>query len=120
MRPQSLEASVYHQAGMSIIELHGELDASSDLVLRAAYTEAATHNTSHTILINFRGVRYMQRVGIALLVALWTQAQTTQQQLMLCDLSEYEEELFTITRLSDLMPIFPDEAHALAAQTSQQ
>jgi anti-anti-sigma factor len=118
MISQPLAARVRHQSGVPVIELHGEIDASSDAVLQAAYREAARDNASHMILLNCSGVGHLRRRGLALLVSLMAQARKAQQQLMICGLNEHDREIFSITRLGDFMQVFADEAQALAAQAS--
>lgn len=78
MWAKQLEARVRYCSGVPVIELHGELDAMSDTVLQAAYTETARHNAGSAILLNFSGVRYLRRSGLALPVSLRVQTRNTQ------------------------------------------
>ena len=48
-----------------------------------------------------------------LIVGLLAKARKNHQRVLTCGLSAHYEEIFRITRLSDFMSIYPDEATAL-------
>lgn len=96
-----------------VIDLHGEIDARADGALGGAYDEAAAHEPE-AVLLNFGDVDYINSTGIALIVGLLTRARAAGTQLLACGLSDHYQELFRITRLSDYVGLFQDEASALA------
>lgn len=55
--------------------------------------------------------------GIVLIVGLLAKARAANRPVLACGLSEHYQEIFTITRLSDFMSIFPDEASARSGAT---
>lgn len=112
MATNQLETRVRHLPGIAIIELHGEINAFADQALTAAYGEACTQNPG-TLLLDFSGVDYINSTGIALIVSLMAKTQQSNCRLIACGLSDHYLEIFTITRLSDFMKIYPDEATAL-------
>ncbi len=112
MAISSFEAQVRHQMQISIIDLQGEINSSAENVLNAAYEEAVSQKPA-LLLLNFRQVDYINSSGIALIVGLLKRAQKIQCPLMACGLSEHYIEIFQITRLTDYMRLFPDEASAL-------
>lgn len=114
MATTEFEANVRYRPGVTIIDLHGEINAFADDVLNAAYAEA-TRQDSAAILLNFAGVDYINSTGIALIVGLLAQARKSGRRLLTCGLSDHYAEIFNITRLADFMSIFPDEASALAS-----
>lgn len=99
--------------GIAVIDLRGEIDGSADQALDNAYSEAERQNTE-AILLNFTGVDYINSTGIALIVRLLAQARKSRRRLLTCGLSDHYVEIFKITRLSDFMSVYPDEASALA------
>lgn len=101
------------KAGAAIIDLQGEIDGTADHALDDAYAEAERQNTE-AILLNFAGVDYINSTGIALIVRLLAQARKSRRRLLTCGLSDHYVEIFKITRLSDFMSVYPDEASALA------
>lgn len=108
-----LEAKVRHKSSMTIVELHGEINAFAEDCLIAAYSEAEEHGPG-VILLNFGGVNYINSTGIALIVGLLARARTSNRRLLACCLSDHYVEIFRITRLADFMSVFPDEASAMA------
>jgi anti-anti-sigma factor len=108
------EASVRFRPGVAIIVLHGELDATGEEALSAAYAHASRRRPD-TILLNFGDVPFMDTTGIALIVGLLAQARKVRCRLLVCGLSDHYVEVFQITRLADFMRMFPDETSALAA-----
>jgi anti-anti-sigma factor len=115
MPNNTLSASVRQANSTAIIDLRGEINSFGEEVLNNAYAEA---NQAHpkNILLNFSGVDYINSTGIALIVGLLAQARKSGQRLFTTGLSSHYVEIFQITRLSDFMNIYPDEASALAAQ----
>ena len=94
-----------------VIELGGQIDGGAKAALVDAYDQAAA---SPAILLNFSDVDYINSTGIALIVGLLARARADGRPLGACGLSDHYREIFEITRLSDFMPIYPDEATALS------
>lgn len=109
---QPFEANVRRELGTAILDLRGEINADAEEALNAAYVEAESQNSA-TVVLNFREVSYINSTGIALIVGLLARAQKARRQLLAYGLSNHYEEIFQITRLSDFMTIYPDEASAL-------
>lgn len=113
MPAKLLKANVRRQAGVAIIDLHGEINGLVEDTLNTAYAEAERQDPS-TVLLNFSDVDYINSTGIALIVGLLARARKSHRRLLTCGLSDHYVEVFEITRLADFMSIFPDEASALA------
>ena len=113
MAVKPFEASVRFRPGVAIVDLHGELDATGEDALNAAYAEASSRSPG-TILLTFGDVPFMDTTGIALIVGLLAQARKVRRRLLVHGLSNHYVEIFHITRLADFMSTFPDEASALA------
>jgi anti-sigma B factor antagonist len=113
MAARPFEASVRFRPGVAIVDLHGELDATGENALGAAYAEAGSQSPD-TILLNFSDVTFMDTTGIALIVGLLAQARKVRRRLLVYGLSDHYVEIFHITRLADFMRMFPDETSALA------
>ncbi|HEY6041993.1 MAG TPA: STAS domain-containing protein [Anaerolineae bacterium] len=103
-----LESSVRQQGAAAVIDLTGEINAQGDDVLNAAYDQAAKLS-SKTVVLNFKGVDYINSTGIALIVGLLAKARKSNRQLLVTGLSEHYQEIFKITRLSDFIKMIPDE-----------
>src|SRR5579884_1077042 len=101
-------------ATTSIIDINGEVSAFAENVLMQAYTEASTP-TTRTIILNFSGLEYMNSSGIGLLVTLLIRVNRQKQRLLSYGLNEHYRHIFNLTRISDAIHIYDDEAAALAA-----
>jgi anti-anti-sigma factor len=112
MATKMLETGVRPHGGVVVIDLRGEIDGFADEVLAGAYAEADRLQPA-AILLNFKDVEYINSTGIALIVGLLAQARKAGRRLLTCGLSPHYTEIFQITRLSDFMTIYPDEATAL-------
>jgi len=113
MATKPLEATVRQEGHAAVISLRGEIDSFGEETLNQAYDSAEALGTS-AVLLNFSGVDYMNSTGIALIVALLARARKTGRRLLTSGLSSHYVEIFQITRLSDFMSLYPDEATALA------
>lgn len=115
MASRTLKATIRHQPSVSVVDLHGEINAFAEDVLNSAYAEAEAHELD-VILLNFSDVNYINSTGIALIVSLLARARKQHRRLLACGLSKHYVEIFQITRLSDFLGIFPDEASALTQE----
>ena len=113
MTARPFEARVRFRPGVAIVDLHGELDATGEDALNAAYAEAASRSPA-TILLNFGDVTFMDTTGLALIVGLLARARKVRRRLLVYGLSDHYVQIFHITRLADFMSMFPDETSALA------
>lgn len=104
-------------SGIAIIDLSGELNADAEEKLNATYAQVIQHD-SRQVLLNFADVSYINSTGIALVVGVLARARKEHRDITACGLTEHYREIFEITRLSDFMPIFSDEASALANQAT--
>ena len=82
--------------------------------LAAAYRQAADLGAS-AVLLDFGGTAYINSTGIALIVRLLADGRKDRREVRACGLSPHYVEIFQITRLSDYMRIFDDQASATAA-----
>lgn len=99
---------------VSMIDIRGDVSAFAEPVLMEAYAQASTP-TTHTIILNFTELAYMNSSGIGLLVTLLIRANRQKQRLLALGLSEHYRHIFVITRLSDAIGIYATEDEALAA-----
>lgn len=113
----SFEAHVRYQPRAAIIDLRGEVNTFAESMLNTAFDEAMSRQPE-LILLNFRQVDYMNSTGIALIVELLKRARKIACPLLVCNLSDHYLEIFQISRLTDYLGVFPDEASALRGNTN--
>lgn len=112
MEHKTFGASLRPTGDSVIIDLSGDIDAAAEETLNAAYARAEVTGAD-PVLLNFNDVGYINSTGIALIVGLLAQARKRHRQLITFGLSDHYQEIFRITRLSDFMGMYADEASAL-------
>ncbi len=98
----------------SIIDIEGEVNRYSENLLMDAYNQASQGGTGN-ILLNFTRLDFMNSSGIGLLVTLLVRVQRQGQRLIAYGLDEHYQQIFELIRLTEAIPIFPDEAAAMAS-----
>lgn len=99
---------------LATIVLHGDVNVAAESGLHAAYAEVAALGAT-AVLLDFSDTAYINSTGIALIVRLLADARRDRREVRACGLSPHYVEIFQITRLSDYMRIFDDQASATAA-----
>jgi anti-sigma B factor antagonist len=97
----------------SVIDLKGDVTASSEKTLADAYTRASGRFT-RTIVLNFGGLEYMNSGGIGMLVTLLVRANRQRQRLVAYGLNDHYRQIFELTRLDEAIGIYDSEAEAFA------
>jgi anti-sigma B factor antagonist len=100
-----------------VVEISGDITASSEDALMAAYGRAGA-GEARAVLLDFSRLEYMNSGGIGLLVTLLVRAQRAKQRLLACGLNDHYRQIFELTRLDEAITIYDDEAAALAAAAS--
>ena len=109
---QTFTSQLRLQGDLTIIDLSGEINAFADQELNAIYDQAEASEAA-TIGLNFNKVDYINSTGIALLVGLLARAMKTHRKMAAYGLTDHYLEIFQITRLSDFIKIYSDEASLL-------
>ena len=114
MAVRHLNVEVRLEPDVAVLDLMGEINGFAEEALNTAYAQADAKDTK-TILLNFKGVDYINSTGIALIVGLLAKARAYhKRRLVAFGLSDHYVEIFEITRLSDFMSVFPDEQSAMS------
>jgi anti-sigma B factor antagonist len=98
----------------SILDIQGDVTASSEDALMAAYEEAGD-GAVRALILNFTGLDYMNSGGIGLLVTLLVRANRQRRRLVAFGLTDHYRQIFELTRLDEAIDIRDDESDALAA-----
>jgi anti-anti-sigma factor len=104
MATRELEVTLQERDGMSVLALHGDVNASAEAALQSAYGEA-TSGSPRAVVLDFADVEYINSTGIALIVGLLAQARAREVEVRATGLSDHYREIFEITRLADFMTI---------------
>jgi anti-anti-sigma factor len=107
------EAAVSTSQDGSVVVMTGTVNRAAKQALENAYDEAALR--PGRILLDFRGVDYINSTGIAVIVGVLAIARAEEREVGAFGLSDHYREVFNITRLSDFMTIYDNETAAAAA-----
>jgi len=100
-------------AGVTVIEISGEVTRDSDVALKDAYERASPG--ARSIILAFDSLDYMNSSGIGLLVTLLVRAQRSRQRILAYGLSDHYRQIFELTRLDEVIAIHDSEHAAIAA-----
>ena len=112
MAAKGFQAQARQRDGLAVLDLSGDIDRSAETALENAYVEA-TSGVDAPLLLNFSAVDYINSTGIAVIVGLLARARKEHRPVMACGLSDHYKEIFSITRLSDFMPVLESEDEAV-------
>lgn len=107
-------ATVRTEEGISVIDLHGTIDAFAESGIESAY-EVTRQVDARAVALDFNAVDYINSTGIALLVSLLAKAKRDGRPVRAWGLTDHYREIFEITRLADFLEVFADEDSARAA-----
>ena len=108
---------VRRQGAACVVDIQGDVTASSEDVLMEAYNDAGD---ARAIVLNFSGLSYMNSGGIGLLVTLLVRANRRSQRLLAFGLSDHYRQIFELTRLDEAVGIHDSEESALSAAGATQ
>jgi anti-sigma B factor antagonist len=108
---------VRRQGAACVVDIQGDVTASSEDVLMKAYNDAGD---ARAIVLNFSGLSYMNSGGIGLLVTLLVRANRRSQRLLAFGLSDHYRQIFELTRLDEAVGIHDSEESALSAAGATQ
>jgi anti-sigma B factor antagonist len=100
---------------IAVLDIQGDLTGSAETTLTEAHSQASNQG-AQMIILNFSALEYMNSSGIGLLVTLLIRANRAKQRLRACGLSEHYRQILDLTRLSDVVGIYPNEADAIQAR----
>src|SRR6266511_2394095 len=117
MATNELAVAVRYHANVAVLDLAGDIDRDADAPLQRAYDRAVGDGAT-TVLLNFAGVDYINSTGIAVIVGLLARARRDRRPISAFGLDEHYRRIFTITRLSDFIGLYPDEDSAVAGRSA--
>lgn len=117
MAAGDLKVTLRRRGDVAVLELDGDIDRAAEGPLRDGY-EQVTAEGDAPVLLNFERVGYINSTGIAVIVGLLARARKERRPVAACGLSEHYQQIFSITRLSDFIDLYPDEDSAVDGTSS--
>ncbi|MEY3416156.1 MAG: anti-sigma factor antagonist [Bacteroidota bacterium] len=98
-----------------IIEILGDLDASSSMQLDSVIAQAI-QDKENKIIVNCKNLNYISSAGLGVFMSYIQDFRDNGIFFSLYDLSEKVRNVFNILGLEKLIPIYPSESDAKAAK----
>ncbi len=92
----------------------GDISSASKDAVVGTY-QALDKATHKKILLDFKGVEYLNSSGIALVIQVLIEANKAGQTVAICGLTPHFTKVFTMVGITKYASLYPDEAAALAA-----
>jgi anti-anti-sigma factor len=102
-------------AGTTVLDIHGNIDNGFAPILSNTHSRFAA--TVRNILLNFADVPQVSISGMNTLVIFFFQARQRGQRIRAYGLNGAHRQIFRLTRLDEVMPLFQQESDALYANT---
>ncbi len=111
----SLQATIRHSGDVTILDLEGRaiIGASSDLLAREL--RRLRESGARKLLVNLSGLTQIDSSGLSTLVRAFVSLGHSGGSLKLLGVRGRVREVLSVTRLLRAIPIFDDEASALAS-----
>ncbi len=102
-------------SGQHITGLHfsGDISSASKDAVVGSY-EALDKASHRNILLDFKGVEYLNSSGIALVIQVLMEASKAGQRVAICGLTPHFTKVFTMVGITKYAALYPAEAEALA------
>lgn len=97
----------------AIADVAGDVDLDCSLEFQHQLLEALDKSPAR-LIVNLRGVAYMDSSGVASLVKMLSKARKLHCQLVLAEMQQRVQSVFEMTRLDDVFTIRATEKEALA------
>ena len=112
MGERKLEIIEERQNDINIYRLHGQLDTNTSPEFEQRLFKAITDGTRNLVL-NLKGLHYISSAGIRVLLKAINAIRRLNGRIILCCLEDYVKEVFEISGMGVLLPIFPTSDVAL-------
>ena len=102
--------------GICILRLHGRFATGQDSAYLRAKTEEIKSSGCAKVLADFSEVSYIDSTGIGFLIGIYTSIlKNANGRFVLANLNRRVRDVLELTRLANVIPIYPNEEAALAA-----
>ena len=105
-----------NRGDICILRLHGRFATGRDSAYLRTRSEEIKNSGCAKILADFSEVSYIDSTGIGFLIGIYTSVVKNEHgRFALANLNRRVREVLELTRLANVMPIYPDEKSALEA-----
>jgi anti-sigma B factor antagonist len=99
---------------ITCLRFAGDISSASKDAVVGTY-QALDKDAHKRILLDFKGVEYLNSSGIALIIQVLMEAHKSGQTIAICGLTPHFTKVFTMVGITKYATLYSDEAAALAA-----
>ena len=99
---------------LAALRFTGDISSASREAVVGSYT-ALSKSPGQLILLDFKGVDYLNSSGIALVIEVLMEARKAAETVAICGLTPHFIKVFTMVGITRYATLYADEAAALAA-----
>ncbi len=110
-----MQISARHSEKTTILDILGDIDLSSSPELRKALLRELRENRTPRVVMNLKGVRYLDSSGVASLVEGLKVSRDIGARLILFGLSPAAREVLQLSKLLKIFEVYENEEQALAS-----
>jgi anti-anti-sigma factor len=99
---------------VTCLRFSGDISSASKDAVVGTY-QALDKDSNKHILLDFKGVEYLNSSGIALVIQVLMEASKSNQTIAICGLTPHFMKVFTMVGITKYASLYPDEAASLAA-----
>jgi anti-sigma B factor antagonist len=99
---------------ITCLRFSGDISSASKDAVVGTY-QALDKDAHKHILLDFKGVEYLNSSGIALVIQVLMEASKSSQTVAICGLTPHFTKVFTMVGITKYAALYPDEATSLAA-----
>lgn len=104
-----------------VLRLHGRFATGQDSAYLRGKTEELKSSGISKVLADFSQVEYIDSTGIGFLIGIYTSVlKSSNGRFVLANLNRRVRDVLELTRLANVMPIYPNEQSALEALRGSQ
>jgi anti-sigma B factor antagonist len=99
---------------ITCLRFTGDISSASRDAVVGSY-QALDKASHQRILLDFKGVEYLNSSGIALVIQVLMEASKSGQTVAICGLTPHFTKVFTMVGITKYATLYPDESAAMAA-----
>jgi anti-sigma B factor antagonist len=99
---------------ITCLRFTGDISSASRDAVVGTY-QALDKASNPRILLDFKGVEYLNSSGIALVIQVLMEASKSGQSIAICGLTTHFTKVFTMVGITKYATLYPDETAALSA-----
>jgi stage II sporulation protein AA (anti-sigma F factor antagonist) len=105
-----------YRGDVCLLRLHGRFATGQDSVYLRTKSDEIKSSGYTKVLADFREVSYIDSTGIGFLIGIYTSVlKNANGRFVLANLNRRVREVLELTRLANVIPIYPDEEAAFGA-----